>query len=885
LRVARTEQKFSFSGVNEPSSSSIWQSQQVMESEAPTHIDDLPDDILEEIIFRYEHPVPRKSESDDLWDSLSLNPTPMYLSANLSTENAKETPLPIPPPSANALNILLVSSVCRRWRHLSQRCVSTLLVGENLAVSRRDLASVVAFFANITHLHLCDGSVETLDDAFLAHLASSCPELTILHVGSRITPVDANAYGLRSRRDEHPVTHTGLDLLFRRCVQLEQLSLYCVHPETKFPASFYQLAHLHTLALTSASPLESPNLLANLTSLTHLHILFERLTFQHLASLARLPSITSLSISDETISPELNLAQLPLLKASRCRPLLPSPSPCTSIQRLEIVEFYPGDWENRSGEFGRLLPRLRELTLCGERQRGQHRPRSSLPQSLTTLSLLERLTVSNCPWLSSLPGNFGDLPALKSLVLRQLSLSSLPDSLSRLSALKILVLHTLPLSALPDSIGQLSALDTLVLYQLPLSNLPDSLCHLPSLETFFLIGCTGRQQDSLQLPEGFCCLSALQTLCIADVPRLRLPKDIGQLQVLQTLFLNRLLQQTHLPPSFTQLTSLTRLELGNCMLRQLPTALGNLTSLKEVHLHSCRRLQELPESLTSLSSLEVLMVDGCTWLSSIPRYLDSLGKLKRLELTGCQLATDPPISLPLSLEILSLGNSYRAADLPDVSLLPKLRKLNLKLVGRGGGGGGGGSGGGVGEERMPVRCDISLLTHLELTLPDDAEQLPFSLGLLPQLNTLIIWSAGKIQKLPRMMGWALPRLRKLHIHRAAELRELPQSIGALSRLGQLTLSDCPALHRLPASLTLLACLHELTVEETALGWFPPGFGRLTRLRRLSLQGCLWMQALPEDVSELKLLQILSIGRWHVLDYRGCMGQPSGIEGMYGLKIE
>ncbi|GJP74065.1 hypothetical protein CLOP_g4706 [Closterium sp. NIES-67] len=807
--------------------------------DSPTHIHDLPDDILTKILWHYEQRVPRKSDSDALWESDFLIPTPKYISARLSVENAireeTRTPLPTPPPSANAHLILIIASVCCRWRRLAQRCTSALYVRDNLAVSRQDLAGAVASLPHLTHLHLCDGSVETLDDAFLAHLASCCPKLAILHVGSRIAPEEINHHDYghyrAGRKDEHPITDAGLDRFFTRSTQLEQLSLYCLHVSATFPASFFHLPRLHTLSLASAFPLQSPHF-ASLTSLTSLTIVSGYLDYLQLQILARLPSITSLSVSDQTRfagdehgSADLDLAQLPRLKSLKFNQLLPLASPCTSIERLDILQSDPKDLPS---DFGHLLPRLRELIFRQSWYHWSPPEPFRLPETFPSLTLLESLTLSKCDLLGSLPENFGCLPTLK----------------------------------------------TLVLHKLRLSSLPDSLCQLASLQTFLLMECASTPVDTLQLPAGFCCLTALQTLCLAKMPRVRLPENIGELAQLRTVFLSGLYQQPRLPASFTQLSSLTRLELGTCMLRELPEDLGvgSLANLQELHIHSCPLLQRLPDSLTRLTGLEVLTVDECVKLTSIPRRLEGLGKLKWLELTGCRYQTEPPACLPLSLEVLDLGNSYRVADLPDVSLLPKLRKLSLKLVGK--------------EERMAVTSSFPHLQHLELHLQDDALQLPFPLALLPQLHSLVIWNAGKVQRLPCDIGSALPQLRSLQIHRAGELQELPESIGALTRLRQLHLFDCPALQHLPASLTRLACLHKLSVGSATIRSLPAGFVQLTRLRRLDLNGCEQLRALPQGLADLTMLRYLGVKDcWHVRDDRGHVVEPRGIDSMYGLRIE
>ncbi|CAI5502485.1 unnamed protein product [Closterium sp. Naga37s-1] len=268
--------------------------------------------------------------------------------------------------------------------------------------------------------------------------------------------------------------------------------------------------------------------------------------------------------------------------------------------------------------------------------------------------------------------------------------------------------------------------------------------------------------------------------------------------------------------SFASSALLESLALTECTrIHSLPEDIGCLHALKSLVLHKLS-LVALPDSLCHLPSLETFVLVECTTsphVQQLPKAFCCLTSLQSLAIVRMPW-TKPPMSLPYSLEVLALGNSYHVADLPDVSLLPWLRKLSLTLVGA--------------EERMAVSSSFARVKQLELALQEEAVELPFSLALLPQLHTLVIWYARKMQQLPSDMGWAVPQLRVLQIHCAREWRELPESIGAASRLRQLHLFDCPALHHLPASLTRLSCLHELHVESTGLRCLPSGWPHLLR---------------------------------------------------------
>ncbi|CAI5973375.1 unnamed protein product [Closterium sp. NIES-65] len=98
---------------------------------------------------------------------------------------------------------------------------------------------------------------------------------------------------------------------------------------------------------------------------------------------------------------------------------------------------------------------------------------------------------------------------------------------------------------------------------------------------------------------------------------------------------------------------------------------------------------------------------------------------------------------------------------------------------------------------------LSSLEHLELALAGEAEELPLSLALCPNLRTLTIHSAARLKALPDDLGSAVQQLRQLRIERAGELRALPDS------------------------LTHLHCLTSLQVHAPKLPSLPDGIGALS----------------------------------------------------------
>jgi Leucine-rich repeat (LRR) protein len=149
-----------------------------------------------------------------------------------------------------------------------------------------------------------------------------------------------------------------------------------------------------------------------------------------------------------------------------------------------------------------------------------------------------------------------------------------------------------------------------------------------------------------------------------------------------------------LPSTRIRLARVTRLDLSNNPLRQLPHALGNMTRLKVLRLYRCalsrlpesignlanleeldvgqNRLGELPESIGNLTNLRILIVRD-NRLTGLPESIGNLAKLKELKL-GCDQGRCYGVTVGVEPNI---GNQLR--EIPDwIERLP-LRKLDLSF--------------------------------------------------------------------------------------------------------------------------------------------------------------------------------------------------------------
>lgn len=146
--------------------------------------------------------------------------------------------------------------------------------------------------------------------------------------------------------------------------------------------------------------------------------------------------------------------------------------------------------------------------------------------------------------------------------------------------------------------------------------------------------------------------------------RLRvLPREIGQLRVLEQLFVSKNQLET-LPAEIGQLSSLTLLTLNRNQLQTLPPAIGQLTRLE--YLSVCRnpRMTTVPREIGWLGSLQHLYLDY-NQLRELPRTIGQLRQLITLHLMENQL-TSIPSEIGQLRQLRELGLNYN----PNLSELP-----------------------------------------------------------------------------------------------------------------------------------------------------------------------------------------------------------------------
>ncbi|KAK9997565.1 hypothetical protein SO802_022251 [Lithocarpus litseifolius] len=254
-----------------------------------------------------------------------------------------------------------------------------------------------------------------------------------------------------------------------------------------------------------------------------------------------------------------------------------------------------------------------------------HELASISPQhdTLQTMLGLTELIVESCPTLSSFPS----IQAVSHLRCLEIScgIEVLELELKSYMSLSILRIKECPnLISIPD----LQELHSLVQLEIEncsnLISVPD-LRGLHSLSYLEIFNC----RKLTRLPEGLDCLTCLKTLGIGGFceelnafPNLN---SINRLHVsLENLYLYGWAKLNSLPEElqhFTALTALWILEFHG--IGALPEWLGNLSSLQELYLNTCKNLMHLP-TVQQLTQLQKLYIINCPKLKENGKELSKI---------------------------------------------------------------------------------------------------------------------------------------------------------------------------------------------------------------------------------------------------------------------
>ncbi|XP_062025343.1 TMV resistance protein N-like [Rosa rugosa] len=379
-----------------------------------------------------------------------------------------------------------------------------------------------------------------------------------------------------------------------------------------FASSVSGLKSLKVLNLSGCSKLKKlPNDMGHLESLEELHV--------NGTSIRELPS----SIG--------RLERLLLLEMEDCKDLMCLPISVGGLKSLKIVNISGcSKLNNLPEELGRLA--------CLEEVYASGTSIQELPCSIGMLEGLVSMSLRDCKHLVCLPSSVGGLKSLKVVNISGCSkLDKLPKELGHIVCLEKVDASGTSIRELPCSIGMLEGLVSMSLRDCKhLVCLPSSVGGLKSLKYLNLSGCSKLDK----LPDEFGLVACLEKLDVSGSGMREVPSFIGLLKNLKQLSLagckgqspkswNMMFKsfqlfrkRSHIPAglslaSLSGLHSLTKLDLSDCNLSEIPNDFGCLSSLTVLDLGE-NQFVRLPESIRQLSRLECLHLDSCCKLQSLP---------------------------------------------------------------------------------------------------------------------------------------------------------------------------------------------------------------------------------------------------------------------------
>ncbi|PRQ22460.1 putative TIR domain, P-loop containing nucleoside triphosphate hydrolase [Rosa chinensis] len=229
-----------------------------------------------------------------------------------------------------------------------------------------------------------------------------------------------------------------------------------------------------------------------------------------------------------------------------------------------------------------------------------------------------------------------------------------------------------------------------------------------------------------------------------------------------------------------------------------PEAFSNLSQLSLLHIRNV----DLPKGLTFLSnSLRLLDWSGYP-LRSLPQNFEPD---ELIELNLCHSNIEHLWEGAKNfdkLKFIKLCHSQKIVQTPDLTGVQNLETIDLEGC----------------KTLVKLHQSVGQLKRLiVLNLKDceSLENIPSKIE-MESLETLILSNCSKVKKIPEFAG-NMKRLSKLYLNETA-IEKLPVSIGCLSGLASLNLSNCKNLLCLASTLELLS--------------------RLESLKKLDLSGCL-----------------------------------------------
>ncbi|CAN6545246.1 unnamed protein product [Malus baccata var. baccata] len=501
---------------------------------------------------------------------------------------------------------------------------------------------------------------------------------------------------------------------------------------------------------------------------------------------------------------------------------------------------------NLSGPVSGDIQRLQSLTSLNLCCSGFS---SSLPKSISNLTALKTLDVSQNALVGEFPWGFGSAGGLTELNASSNNFSGfLPEDLGNATMLETLDLRgNFFGGSIPKSFKNLQKLKFLGLSGNSLTGeIPAELGELSSLEAMIL----GYNEFEGGIPMEFGNLTNLKYLDLA-VGNLsgEIPAELGRLQFLETVFLYKNNFEGKIPAEIGAISSLKLLDLSDNMLSgEIPAEIGELKNLQLLNV-MCNQLSgSVPFGIGSLSQLSVLElwnnsfsgplpsdlgknaplqwldISSNSFSGELPSTLCNKGNLTKLILFNNALTGPIPASLStcLSLVRVRMQNNFLSGTIPvGLGKLERLQRLELannNLTGA-----------------IPDDLASSTsLSFIDVSRNHLHSSLPSTILSAPSLQTLMASNNELVGKIPDQFQDS-PSLSVLDLSSNHFSGTIPASIASCERLVSLNLRNNQLTGDIPKSIAMMPTLSILDLSNNSLtGGIPENFGISPALETLNV---------------------------------------------------
>ncbi|CAB4299302.1 unnamed protein product [Prunus armeniaca] len=290
------------------------------------------------------------------------------------------------------------------------------------------------------------------------------------------------------------------------------------------------------------------------------------------------------------------------------------------------------------------------------------------------------------------------------------------------------------------------------------------------------------------------------------------------------------------PDVFGCCASIRNLVVKKCPSLQSIPDLHNFTSLRELSIGNCKRLESLVNN-GLVSVVELLRIRDCNGLQSIP-VLNLFTSLHKLSIKNCERLESLVSSGSVSVVDLNIIKCSGLQSIPALNIFTSLRELSIEYCRRL-------------ESLLKIR-DAPNLESLQ------------SLDNFTSLSELVIVNCGKLKYLPSLISTSLKRLELGALWEELDFfpdLHLRTGTGS-SQLQTLWLKGWPKLKSLPQQIQHFTSLTYLEIRDfDGVEAFPEWLGNLTSLTTLGIYLCKKLMYLPSVRAMQRLTELQTLTVW------------------------